>query len=81
MNKIFEQLRKLSHIEPYYFYFFLLINLIPVLSFKFFPTVDGPAHLYNSNLIVELLKNPESTINDFFAFNHNINILGVIYTN
>ena len=73
MNKIFEQLRKLSHIEPYYFYFFLLINLIPVLSFKFFPTVDGPAHLYNSNLIVELLKNPESTINDFFAFNHNIN--------
>jgi hypothetical protein len=73
MNKLFERLRKLGDIEPYYFYFFLLINLIPVLSFKFFPTVDGPAHLYNANLIVELLKNPNSTISNFFAFNDNIN--------
>jgi len=68
-----ENIARLNKIEPYYFYFFLLINLIPVLSFKFFPTVDGPAHLYNSNLIVELLKNSDSLLNDFFVFNGNIN--------
>lgn len=64
---------KLNRIEPYYFYFFLLINLIPVLAFKFFPTVDGPAHLYNSKLIVELLKESNSTLNDYFYFNNSVN--------
>lgn len=68
-----ENIARLNKIEPYYFYFFLLINLIPVLSYKFFPTVDGPAHLYNSNLIVNLLQNPDSLFKDFFVFNGNIN--------
>lgn len=62
-----------QNLEKYYFYFFLALNLIPVLCFKFFPTVDGPAHLYNSNLIVELLANSESPVNDFLAFNNSIN--------
>ncbi len=64
---------KLNRIEPYFFYFFLLLNLIPVLSCKFFPTVDGPAHLYNSRLIIELLKDSNSILNDYFIFNANIN--------
>lgn len=64
---------RLNKIEPYYFYFFILINLIPVLSYKFFPTVDGPAHLHNSNLIINLLKYPDSLLKDFFVFNENIN--------
>jgi hypothetical protein len=69
-----EKLCRLNALEPYYFYFFLLLNLIPVLSFKFFPTVDGPAHLYNSNLIVELLKHPGSPLHDFIVFKTNINL-------
>jgi len=72
-SELKEKLIKLKSIEPYYFYFFLLLNLIPVLSFKFFPTVDGPAHLYNSNLIAELLKNPGSSLHDFFVFKDTIN--------
>ncbi|HNW90574.1 MAG TPA: hypothetical protein PKN48_12990, partial [Bacteroidales bacterium] len=71
--KAVENIARLNKIEPFYFYFFLLINLIPVLSYKFFPTVDGPAHLYNSNLIVNLLQNPDSLLKDFFIFNENIN--------
>lgn len=71
--KSVENIARINKIEPYYFYFFLLINLIPVLSYKFFPTVDGPAHLYNSNLIVNLLQNPDSLLNDFFVFNGSIN--------
>ena len=71
--KILQLKDKLNRIEPYFFYFFLLLNLIPVLSCKFFPTVDGPAHLYNSRLILELLKDSNSILNDYFIFNVNIN--------
>jgi len=38
-----------------FFIFFLTAWLFPVLSVRFFPTVDGPAHLYNSLLIKEYL--------------------------
>ncbi len=62
-----------QNLEKYYFYFFLALNLVPVFCFRFFPTIDGPAHLYNSALIVELLTNSESLINDFLAFNNSIN--------
>jgi hypothetical protein len=62
-----------QNLEKYYFYFFLALNLVPVLCFKFFPTVDGPAHLYNSALIVELLSSSESPIHDFLVFNSSIN--------
>lgn len=64
---------KLSKLEPFYFYFFLILNLLPVLCFKFFPTVDGPAHLYNSKIIVELFANSNSPINQYFSFNTTIN--------
>ena len=42
--------------EAYLFYFTLFAGLIPLFVFRFFPTLDGPAHLYNSNLIIELFK-------------------------
>ena len=54
--------------EIYFFYIFLVINLLPVLVFKFFPTVDGPAHLYNSRLILELARQ-SGPLNDYFIFN------------
>ena len=52
--------------------FFLLIcclNLIPVFIGKFFPTMDGAMHLYNSNLINELLFSNNSTLERYFIFN------------
>ena len=69
-HKILSILQKM---EPYYFYLFLFLNLLPLIAFKFFPTVDGPAHLYNSKLIVELLKNVHSPLHAYFDFNANIN--------
>lgn len=53
-------------------WFFLLmtgINLLPALGFRFFPTMDGAAHLYNSNLINCLLFEPNSQLSSFFDFN------------
>lgn len=61
-------LAKLNRAGDFYFYFFLIINLLPVLIFKFFPTVDGPAHLYNSKLIVELFGQ-NNLLDDYFIFN------------
>jgi hypothetical protein len=55
--------------EKIIFIIILLLNLIPVLSGKFFPTLDGPAHLYNSHLINHLLFEESSSLNDFFTLN------------
>ena len=59
---------KINKIEYYFFYAFLIINLLPVLVFKFFPTVDGPAHLYNSRLIIELFWQT-GPLDTYFSFN------------
>src|SRR5437764_835447 len=58
----------LVHIEPYFFYLFIVINILPVLYFKYFPTGDGAAHLYNSRLILELMKG-NNFLSDYFHFN------------
>jgi hypothetical protein len=69
MNK---KLTQIKNVEPYFFYLFLLLNLLPVLSFKYFPTVDGPAHLYNSRIITELVTNPKTPLDQYFCFNNHI---------
>jgi hypothetical protein len=54
--------------EPLFFLLIALLNLIPVVAFTFFPTLDGPAHLYNSNLIAHLLSDTTSPLKPFFTF-------------
>jgi hypothetical protein len=46
-----------------------MYSLIPILSYKFFPTNDGPAHLYNSMLLKNLIYNNDSFLNNYFVFN------------
>lgn len=46
--------------EKYLFYGVIILNALPVFMFDFFPTLDGPAHLYNVELIRELLAGNES---------------------
>lgn len=64
MNQI---LHKLSKYEKIFFFVVILVNLIPVLSHHFFPTLDGPAHAYNATLINHMLFN--SDFDAFFQFN------------
>ena len=59
-------------IEPYFFCVITGLTLSPVLFYKFFPTMDGAAHLYNSNLIVQLLFHNNENLNQFFQINTNI---------
>ncbi|NOU47043.1 MAG: hypothetical protein HOO86_08280 [Bacteroidales bacterium] len=67
-----EKLIQINKAEPYFFYLFVLLNLLPVLSFKYFPTVDGPAHLYNSKIITELVTDSNSALTQYFSFNDHI---------
>ena len=74
MNDKFK--KYIAVLSKYEYYFFLLltaINLLPLLLFESFPTVDGPAHLYNSRIIIELTTDNTSLLSDYFMFNQNIN--------
>lgn len=64
MNQI---LNKLSKYEKIFFFLVILVNLIPVFSHRFFPSLDGPAHSYNATLINHLLFNRD--FDAFFQFN------------
>jgi len=56
-------------VERYAFVLVLLLNLIPVFSGKFFPSLDGPAHLYNAKLIQSLLFENHTNIHAYFTIN------------
>ncbi len=55
--------------EPYLFWILLLAGTIPLLSFRHFVTLDGPAHLYNAQLIREIWSGNHSLISDLFRVN------------
>lgn len=56
--------------EAFFFVFTVILNLIPVLQGAFFPTLDGAAHLYNSNLVNILALHKNEVIRQFFILNH-----------
>lgn len=62
-------MRLLIKYEPVIFYGMVLIYATPVLFLHFFPTVDGPAHLYNSNLLNSYFSSASSTAHNYFQFN------------
>ena len=63
---------KVRKIEWLLFISIAFLNLLPALWYPYFPTMDSPAHLYNSNLLVELLSNTDSSIHELFIFNPDI---------
>jgi len=71
-------LNKLLEKEKILFLLITLLNTIPIFSTYFFSTYDGPAHLYNSQLILYLIKGNAKDLNDFFVFNETVvpNIMG-----
>lgn len=75
IKKLFQ---KLSKFEPHFFYFMVFIHLTPIFVSHYFPTADGPAHLYNSRLILDLLTNNQSQLGEFLEFNSflNPNLIG-----
>jgi len=56
-------------LESYLFYIVLGVNLLPILTGCFFPTLDGAAHLYNAELIRQLLLAESGPLSDYFILN------------
>ncbi len=59
---------KLVKHERWIFLLFLLISLLQLWMTRFIPSLDGPQHLYNANVMVELLKGNE-LMRSFFDIN------------
>lgn len=55
--------------EKYFFHLTLLLHLLPLILIHPFVTLDGPAHLYNTSLIWQLLSGPGPNCAAFFEFN------------
>lgn len=64
-------LNYLEKLEPLFFYVVLLFSIYPILTTTFFPTLDGPAHLYNSTIIRELTVENEA-FTSFFKLNNQV---------
>jgi hypothetical protein len=55
--------------EKYIFYIILGINLIFLFTVKYYPSMDGPSHLYNSNLIYHFIKGDCTSLHNFYLLN------------
>lgn len=58
--------------EKYFFAIVVLLTATPFLLNEYFPTVDGPAHLHNANLLKHYWFKNSSIISDFYELNKNI---------
>lgn len=58
--------------EKYFFLAAVVFNLSVVFSGKFFPTLDGPAHLYNSQIIESLFLKNSEVLSQFYQFNSDL---------
>lgn len=56
--------------ERYFFWLLILLYLVPVWMSKFFPTLDGPAHIYNANLLYQYGLHT-SFLGQFYELNSN----------
>ncbi len=66
-EQLWNGLRKIRQVHL--FYLILLVNIVILFTVKLYPSLDGPAHLYNSKLIYHLIKGDSEAINNFFTFN------------
>ncbi|MBM3240453.1 hypothetical protein FJZ31_29570 [Candidatus Poribacteria bacterium] len=65
MNKIFYQLNW----KHYLIIALLVIHLMPLWIFKYFPSQDGPSHIYNAKVLKEYHKHENYKLRDVFKLN------------
>jgi len=58
--------KDLSRLERILFTLLCLVNLFPLLYSRWFPTLDGPTHIYTANIVKEILKG-NMAIKEFFS--------------
>lgn len=52
--------------EKNLFWLLVLFNTLPLFCTRYFPTLDGPAHLYNAQLIHSLVFDSSSVVSHFY---------------
>lgn len=55
--------------EKAFFVFLIIIGLVPLLFTKYYLTLDGPAHIYNGNIIKELILGNHTEFSNLFKLN------------
>lgn len=55
--------------ERYLFFILVVINSLPILQYDYFPSLDGPAHGYNVQILKSLLSDSNGFYSDFFRIN------------
>ena len=63
------KLLKIIFSERAIFFAAVLFNAYLLMTVRFYPSMDGPAHLYNASLIGHMLNGEASVIETFFQFN------------
>ena len=56
-------------LESYVFLLIAIINVVPVFYVSYFVTLDGPAHLYNANLINTMIAGKSELVDQYLMFN------------
>lgn len=54
--------------SKYLFYFVLIVNIVLLCFTEFYPSMDGPAHLYNTNILYNLIKGND-VLTEFYKIN------------
>jgi hypothetical protein len=68
MSQLGKWYRYFIRYEWILFYSLILLNTIPAFQPLFFPSVDGPIHIYNANVILKLLSGSEF-LSQYYTFN------------
>jgi len=64
-----ENTSKWQRAELLIFSVFTIINLLPYVATRFFPSMDGASHLVNSNIINQLVFHRNDLFTQFFQIN------------
>src|SRR5436190_16559760 len=59
----------LKRAEQILFFLLCVGSLLPILLLETFPTLDGPAHLYNARIINELIFRHDNPLKEYYSFN------------
>ncbi len=58
--------KDLSRLERILFVVFCLVNLFPLFYSRWFPSMDGPAHIYTANIVKEIIRG-NIALKEFFS--------------
>lgn len=71
--RLWERIRVwFSDLEKLFFVVLIVVHLMPIWMLKYFPSQDGPVHLYNANIIREYHHPDRSVYREYYAFNKNL---------